>query len=146
MQSGRAPPRGTSAGNTPLRLGLIKHLRNRCSRQDVVELLEQQHRPVVCLRRPSSKSRQQIGLPQQSLQGAVKAPVTVWRHSNAIVTNAFVMKQSIWTPTKKMKKRVNAPCKIGTARGRLVLEISMTMANGSQQLISKRGTAPTPPP
>ena len=73
MQSGRAQPRGTSAGNTPLRLGLIKHLRNRCSRQDVVELLEQQHRPVVCLRRLSSQSRQQIGLPQQSLQGAVVA-------------------------------------------------------------------------
>ena len=37
---------GAAAGKAPLGFGLLEHLRNRRTWQDVVELLKQQHPPI----------------------------------------------------------------------------------------------------
>ena len=61
----------STAGRSPLGFRLIKHFRNRCSWENVVKLLEEQHLPVSPLRGFSPKGLHQIRLPQQPLQGAV---------------------------------------------------------------------------
>ena len=71
METGSPQLCRTSAGISPLRLSLIKHCRDLGSRENVVELLKQQHLPVPPLRGFSPEGLHQISLPQQPLQGAV---------------------------------------------------------------------------
>ena len=74
-------PAGLAARGAPLRLGLVKHLRDRRAGKDVVKLLKQQRPPIGRLRwlarglgRPEpGQGLGQLRLPQQPLQAAVVA-------------------------------------------------------------------------